>query len=131
MEYKLLMNWFYLEGVFKMDSQEVKITENDVIDLVDMFTKVPAIILRGAVSKNLNVVKSFESQVLSYKDQLSEEDIVKIKKLMEMPIPEIQKILNKAYEETDKEQLKILASPEAETFIAKNLQELKRLYFNE
>lgn len=111
-----------------MESQEeVKITEKDVIRLMDSFTKVPAIILRGIVSKNANVVKTFEGQIKDYKDQLSDEEIAKIKKVTEMRVPELQKILNEAYAETGKEQLKILADPKAEPFIAKNLQELKNI----
>ncbi len=47
-----------------MESQnEVIITEEDVLGLIDSFTKVPSIILKRMVSANLNVVKSFESQI--------------------------------------------------------------------
>lgn len=112
-----------------MESQVI--TEKDVIDMVDLFTKVPAFMLKRVVSKNSNVVEMFESQIESYKNQLSTEDIIKIKKVLEMPIPELQEILKKAYDETHKEQLKILADPEAKPFIAKNFQELKNSIFND
>lgn len=112
-----------------MESQII--TEKDVIDMVDLFTKVPAFMLKRAVSKDLNVVEMFESQIQSYKSQLSDEDIIKIKKVLEMPIPELQEVLKKAYDETHKKQLKILADPEAESFIAKNFEELKNSVFNE
>lgn len=107
------------------------ITEKDVIDMVDLFAKVPAFMLKRVVSKNSNVVKMFESQIEDYKSQLSAEDTYKIKKVLEMPIPELQDVLKKAYEETHKEQLKILADPKAEPFIAKNFLELKNSIFND
>ena len=111
-----------------MESQEeVKITEKDVIRMMGLFTKVPVLVLKVAISKNLNVVKSFESQIESYRSQLSAEDTVKIKKVLEMPTGELQEILNKAYEETGQKQLKILADPDAEQFITGNLQEIKKV----
>lgn len=108
---------------------EVNITEKDVIDMMNVFTRVPAILLRIAVSKNSNVVKSFETQIEAYKSQLSDEDLTKIEKVVEMPIPELQEILNKAYAETHQKQLKILIDPQAEPFISGNLQELKKMLF--
>ncbi|MGF7117402.1 hypothetical protein [Methanobacterium oryzae] len=112
-----------------MESQVI--TEKDVIDIVDLFTKVPAFMLKRAVSQDLNVVEMFESQIKSYKSQLSDEDIIKIKKVLEMPIPELQEILKKAYDGTHKKQLKILADPDAQPFIEKNFQELKNSIFND
>lgn len=112
-----------------MESQERDITEEDVMGVVDVFTKVPVVILKMAVSKNMNVVKKFESQIEDYKGQLSSEDTEKIKKVMEMPVPELQEILNKAYTETGHKQLKILADPKAEPFITDNFRELKILLF--
>ena len=109
--------------------EEVKITEKDVIPLIDLFVKVPAIILKGIVSKNANIVKTFEGQIENYKSQLSDEEIVKIRKVTEMKIPKLQIILENAYAQTGKEQLKILANPDAEPFIAKNLHELKKILF--
>lgn len=113
-----------------MESQEeIKITEKDVMDIIDLITKVPVIMLKAAVSKNLNVVKSFESQIDAYKDQLSDEDIMKIKKALEMPVSELQEILNNAYMETGQKQLKILADPKAEQFIEDNLHEFKKVFY--
>lgn len=108
-----------------MGSGEEKITEKDVMDVLDVFIKVPASVLKMVVSRNINVVKTFESQVDEYKNQLSGEDMVKIKKVMEMPVPELQEILSKAYAETGHKQLKILADPKAEPFIAENFHELR------
>ncbi len=112
-----------------MELQEDRVTEKDVMDLMDVFTKVPVVILKMAVSKNMNVVKKFESQIEGYKNQLSDEDIAKIKKVIEMPVPELQEILENVYAKTGHKQLKILADPKAELFIKDNLQELKALLF--
>ena len=111
-----------------MESQEeVKITEDDVIGVLGLFTKVPSILLKSMVSRNVNIVKSFESQIETYKSKLSDEELLKIEKVMEMSVPELQKILGKAYKSTHKKQLKILADPKAEPFIESNLEELRQL----
>ncbi len=112
-----------------MESQERNITEEDVMGVVDVFTKVPVVILKMMVSRNMNVVKKFESQIESYNDKLSDEDTEKIKKVLKMPVPELQELLGKAYTETGHKQLKILADPKAEQFIGDNLRELELLLF--
>ncbi len=112
-----------------MESQGKDITEDDVKSVVSLFTKVPAVLLKMAVYKNMNVVRKFESQIKNYKDQLSPEDTEKIKKVIEMPVPELQEMLGQAYDETGYKQLKILADPKAEQFIRDNLRELKSLLF--
>lgn len=108
---------------------EVKITEEDVMELMDIFTKVPVVMLKGAISGNMNVVKTFEVQIDSYKTRLSPEEIAKIKAVLEMPVPEIQEMLSRIYDKTGKKQLKILADPKAEKFISGNFKELKRVLF--
>ncbi len=114
-----------------MESQnEVIITEEDVLGLIDSFTKVPSIILKRMVSANLNVVKSFESQILTYKNQLSHDDLLKIEKVLDMPVSELQEILSNAYESTNKKQLKILADSNAGPFIEKNLSQLEKVLYN-
>ena len=113
-----------------MESQEeIKITEDDVMGVLGLFTKVPSILLKSMVSRNVNVVKSFESQIKAYKSKLSDEELLKIKKVMEMSVPELQKILGNTYNSTHKKQLKILADPKAESFIERNLKELRQLLF--
>jgi len=109
--------------------KDVEITENDVLEALDQLIKVPAVILKGVVSTNANVVKTFQSQIEDYKGQLSAEELAKIKKVTEMPVPELQRILNNAYKKNKKEQIKILADPKSESFISKNLQELRRVLF--
>ncbi|MCK9152248.1 hypothetical protein [Methanobacterium alcaliphilum] len=110
-----------------MEENNIKVTEKDVIDTLDIFTKVPSILLKRWVSKKSNLVKSFESQVISYSTRLSLEEKCKVEKILEMPINDLQIILNNAYRRTGKRQLKILADPSAEDFIEVNLQELKRV----
>lgn len=112
-----------------MESNSVKITEKDVIELMDLFTQVPVILLKGAISSNMNAVKTFEDQILSYKNRLSPEEMEKIKAVTEMQVPEIQKILYNAYETTGKKQLKVLADPKSDKFISNNLRELKKILF--
>lgn len=109
-----------------MESEdEIKITEKDVIEIMDVFTRVPLLILKMVVKGNKNVVKSFESQIKEHYAHLTEEEMVKIEKVMAMSVPELQRILKNAYAETQQKQLKILASPSADPFIARNMQELK------
>jgi hypothetical protein len=112
-------------------NEDIKITEKDVIGLLDIFTKVPSIILKGIVVGKSNVVNSFESQILEYKEKLSEEEISKIKVVLEMPISELRDILLKSYKKTGKKQLKILSEPKAEPFIKKNLTALEKILFKE
>ena len=112
-----------------MESQFIKITEEDVIGLMDNFTKIPSFILKKMVSRNSNVVKSFESQIQAYKCQLTDEELLKIEKVINMPVPELQSILNNVYESTNKNQLKILADTNAVPFIEKNLYELEKVLF--
>ena len=111
-----------------MKSQE-EITEKDIIDMMYLVNKVPSLLLKQMVSRNSNVVKRFEGQINSYKNRLSDENIAKIEKVMEMPVSELQEILRRAYLETKKKQLKILAEPKAQPFIEKNRQELKKVLF--
>ncbi|MBU4536303.1 MAG: hypothetical protein KKF16_10990 [Euryarchaeota archaeon] len=106
---------------------EITITEKDVINTMDIFTKIPSILLGRWVSKNKNLVKTFEGQVNGYKNQVSPEDMQKLEIIMEMPVSELQSILQKAYLQTGKKQLKILSSSQARPFIETNLMELKRV----
>jgi hypothetical protein len=111
-----------------METQDdIKITEEDVIDLLGLFTMVPSLILKGMVSGEMNLVKSFEKQIIEYRDNLTDEEMLKIRKVLEMPVPELQRILNHAYMTTNKKQLKILANSNAEPFIEKNLNELEKV----
>lgn len=109
---------------------EVKITEEDVMGIMDVFTKVPPFLLKGFVNRRSNLVNKFQSQIKDQKSQLSDEDLAKINKVMHMPVNELQDILYKVYAETGQKQLQILAAPPAEPFISVNLKELKRIFSN-
>lgn len=114
-----------------MESQEeVKISEEDVIGLLGLFTKVPSILLKSMINGNVNVVKSFESQIEDYKSNLSDYELLKIEKVIKMPVPELQKLLYNTYKSTNKRQLKMLADPKSEPFIEKNLKQLEKVLFN-
>ncbi len=112
-----------------MENNEVEITEKDVMELMDIFTSIPVIMLKGAIKGNMNAVKTFENQIESYKTRLSPEELAKIKAVLKMPVSEIQAILLSVYEKTGKKQLKILADPESQKFISLNLKELDRVLF--
>ena len=86
--------------------QDVNITEEDVMEIMDQFTKVPNLILKRMVSRNVNVVKKFENQILDHKSKLLDNELLKIRKVIEMQIPELQEILLKVYKNTNKKQLK-------------------------
>jgi hypothetical protein len=111
-----------------MEAQE-EITEEDVLQFMDQFTRVPPLLLKIVVSGNSNVITSFRGQIEDYKKSLSKEDRFKIRKVMDMPTDELQEILQKAYSQSHQEQLKILADPKAKPFIEKNLAELEKILF--
>jgi len=110
--------------------QDENITEEDVIKIMDQFIKVPNIILKGMVSRNINLVKKFENQILDYKSTLNNDELLKIRKVIETPISELQKILLNVYKTTNKKQLKTLADPQSKQFIETNLNYLDMIYFN-
>lgn len=109
--------------------KEVEISEKDVMGMMDVFTRVPPLMLKMVVKGNKNVVKSFESQIKEHYGQLTNEEMMKLEKVVEMPVPELQEILNRVYLKTGQKQLQILADPKAEDFISGNLKELKMILF--
>jgi hypothetical protein len=111
-----------------METQEI--TEEDVLQFMDQFTRVPPLLLKIVVSGNSNVIPSFRGQIEEYKNNLSQEKLLKIRKVMDMPTEELQEILSRVYSKTHQEQLKILADRKAKPFIEKNLSELEKILFN-
>jgi hypothetical protein len=79
----------------------------------------------------MNAVKSFESQIEDYKNQLTDEDRLKLSKIIEIPIPELQILLDKIYLKTNYKQFRILANSKAESFLTLNMGELKKVLLNE
>ncbi len=110
-------------------SEDLEITHKDVIDMMDLFTRVPPLLLKLVIKRNSNVVRSFQDRIEDYKTTLSQEELEKIRVITRMPVEELQKILINAYQETQQVQLKILADPNAQPFITKNLQELGEIIF--
>lgn len=106
----------------------VEITEEDVIETLDIFTKVPSFLLKRWVNNNKNLVEMFQGQIEDQKDKISHIDRLRLNKVLEMPVDELQEILNRAYQQTNKKQLKILADPGAKSFITLNMDELKRIF---
>ncbi len=111
------------------ESLDLDVEEETVRKLLSNFKRFPPFLVNVYVSKDMNAVKEFESQIDEYKSQLSDEDLLKIGKVIEMPIPELQNLLDKLYLETNLEQFKILADSKAESFLALNIKELKRVLF--
>ena len=111
-------------------SSEIEITENDVLNLLDQLTRAPPLLLKVVVRGNSNVVKSFQGQIEEYKDNLTDMELLKIRKVLEMPVEDLQNILHRVYKKTGKEQLKILSDPKAKPFIRKNLNEVGKIIFN-
>ena len=108
---------------------EEKITEKDIIGVMDLFTKVPVILLNAAILSNMNAVKRFEDQIISYKTSLSLEELEKIELVTKMPVTEIQRLLLSVYEKTGKKQFKLLGDPNAQKFLSINLNELRKILF--
>lgn len=105
------------------------VNDEDIKEVFGLFEQVPPFLLKVAVSGNMNVVRKFETQIKEYKDQLSEEDKLKLKKFAEMPLSEIQELLKRAYAKTEMKQFKILSDPKAESFLKLNLEEFKKVLF--
>lgn len=103
------------------------VTPQDVLLLMDVFTRVPALVLKTLVIRQVNVVETFQDQIESYKTNLTSEDLAKIENVINTPVPQLQEILKQAYQEKPIKQLKILISPGAEPFIALNLKALKKV----
>lgn len=108
--------------------ETVEITEEDVIETLDIFTKVPSFLLRRWVNNNKNLVKMFQGQIEDQKDKISYRDRLRLNKVLEMQVDELQEILGRAYQQTNKKQLKILSEPRAKSFITLNMNELRRIF---
>jgi hypothetical protein len=113
------------------ESLGLELKEADVWKILRTIEQMPPFSVNKYVSLNINAVEEFEDKIKEYKGQWSDEDLLKIRQIIEMPVPELQNILNNLYLETKLEQFKILAEPEAKPLIELNIRELKRVLFNE
>jgi hypothetical protein len=113
------------------ESLGITIKENDMWRVLRAVEQLPPFVINRYVSMNINAVEEFEGRIDEYKVKLTDEDTLKIKKIIEMPVSELQNVLNDLYLETKLEQFKILAEPKAGPLLELNLRELKRVLFNE
>ena len=104
-----------------------ELNPQDVLEMMGLFTRIPALMLKALVIRQVNVVETFQDQIESYKSQLTSEDLAKIEKVINTPVPQLQEILEQAYQEKPIKQWKILSSPGAAPFIALNLEALKNV----
>lgn len=116
---------------FLNEKLNLQIEGKDIEVLLKLLGKFPPFVVNSYISKEINAVKEFEDAIKENTAQLIDEDLLKVRKIIEMPVPELQIILSELYEITNMEQLKILSEPRAESLIELNLKELKRVLFNE
>jgi hypothetical protein len=116
----------YLNETLRLD-----LDEKDVWKALRAVEHMPTYALKKYITLNINAVDEFEVRITDYTDKLSEEELQTIKRIIEIPVPELQNILNNLYLETKMEQFQVLAGPEAKPLIELNIKELRKLLFNE
>jgi len=114
---------------FLNESLELEIKEADIWKILRIVEQLPPYVIDRYVSMNINAVKEYESQIEDYKNKMTEDDLLKIKRIIEMPIPELQNLLDKLYLKTNLIQFKKLGDPKAQKLLTLNLQELKKILF--
>ncbi len=107
----------------------IEVDKKDMWRILRAVEQMPPFAVNKYVSENINGVEWFEDQILEYKNKLDDEDLLKIKNVLEKPVEELQKVMGRLYKETNLEQFKILAQPEANELITINLQELQKILF--
>lgn len=110
------------------ESPGITIDKKVIYKVLRTIEQVPPFVVNKYVSLNINAVNEFDKSIEKYKRELSDEDLLKIRKIIETPIEELQILLNRLYLETNMEQFKILAEPEARPLLELNLQELKKIF---
>ena len=113
------------------ESLDLEIKEENIKKFINTVERIPPFLVNVYVDKDMNAVESFKDQIIEYKSQLTDEDKIIIKRIIEMPIPELQNLLNESYLKTNLEQFKILAEPKSEPFLTLNLEELKKILLDE
>ena len=116
---------------FLNEKLDLEIQSKDIGRLLKLLENFPPFVINSYISKDINAVKEFENPIKDQSAKLTDKDLLKVRKIIYMPVPELQKILNELYLITNMEQLKILAEPRAEPLIELNLNELRRILFNE
>ena len=106
---------------------EEKITYEDLKVYEFVLSKVPSLLLGTMIRRNTNLVKKFESQIVSRLSSLNELQQKQLKIVLNSEIEDLQKVLQDAYKKSGKKQYKQLSQPKASKFIESNLKELKKL----
>lgn len=112
------------------EALQITIKEKDIWKLLRTIEQLPPYVVEKYVILNINAVEEYENGIKDYKKKLTDDDLLKIRKIIETPTHEIQDLLNELYLETKLEQFKILADPKAEPLIALNIRELNRVLFD-
>jgi hypothetical protein len=108
---------------------EVEIKTKDMWRILRGVEQLPPFVIKDYISMNINFAKEYEEGIKRYRSKLTEENLAEIEKIIDKPVPQLQRVLNELYKETDMEQFKILADPSAEELITMNLKELKTILF--
>ena len=116
---------------FLKEKLDLDIKEKDVAALLRLLRKFPPFVFNSYISSNINAVKEFDKTIKENTSHLTDDDLKEIRIIIEMPIPELQNVLNELYLITKLEQFKILADPKAVPFIELNLEELKKILFKD
>ncbi|MGZ7108394.1 MAG: hypothetical protein ACXVHW_05455 [Methanobacterium sp.] len=109
----------------------LEIRKEEISGLLRMLDRFPPFLVNSYISKDINAVKEFKDPIKERTAQLADDDLSKIRKILEIPVSDLQDLLNELYLITNLEQLKILAEQGAMPFIELNLEELKKILFNE
>lgn len=104
-----------------------EITVDDVMEFQGIFSLMPAFVFEGVAKKKKNLIKKFEPKIRSYLDSASEEDLNKIRKVVNADIDELQVTMGEAYKKTNDKHFKILADPKYKEFVELNFNELKMM----
>jgi len=112
---------------FLNEKLDLDINTKNIAKLLRLLETFPPFLVNKYVSGNINAVQEFDDAIKENTSKLTDEDLSEIRRIIEIPIPELQKILNELYIITKIEQLNILADPKAAKFIEINLEELKKI----
>lgn len=104
-----------------------KLGYEDIKQYEFILDKVPSFLLGSMIRKNANLVKKFESIILSKLNSLTSVQEEQLDIVLNLDIDEIQNILKDAYNKSGKKQYKQLSDSKSADFIEKNLLELKKL----
>jgi hypothetical protein len=104
-----------------------KISYRDVREYEDLFKLAPSFLLERFAKKNTNIVLKFQPQIVSHLSKLDDAQKKKLDLMLRTDISLLQAIMKEAYIKTKIKQYKILANPKYQSFIEKNLNELRKL----